>query len=79
MQPTNIINLNQPVASVVEAQPELLELLADFGFKPLKNPAMRQSVGRIVTLNQGIKLIGKNKEDLVQMLVWNGYQVEEGD
>ncbi|MGH2102927.1 DUF1858 domain-containing protein [Aerococcus urinaeequi] len=54
-------------------------MLVDLGFKPLANPAMRQSVGKVVTLKQGCKLINLPLEQLVNELQCNGYTVIGGD
>ena len=64
---------------VLDSHPELLDILVDLGFKPLANPAMRQSVGKVVTLIQGCKLINLPLEQLVNELQWNGYTVIRGD
>lgn len=64
---------------VLDSHPELLDILVDLGFKPLANPAMRQSVGKVVTIKQGCKLINLPLEQLVNELQWNGYTVIGGD
>lgn len=75
----NQVDLNRPVKQVLDSLPELLDILVDLGFKPLANPAMRQSVGKVVTLKQGCKLINLPLEQLVNELQWNGYTVIGGD
>lgn len=75
----NQVDLNRPVKQVLYSHPELLDILVDLGFKPLANPAMRQSVGKVVTLKQGCKLINLPLEQLVNELQWNGYTVIGGD
>ena len=75
----NQVDLNKPVKQVLDSHPELLDILVVLGFKPLANPAMRQSVGKVVTLKQGCKLINLPLEQLVNELRWNGYIVIGGD
>ncbi|GMR71134.1 DUF1858 domain-containing protein [Aerococcus viridans] len=75
----NQVDLNRSVKQVLDSHPELLDILVDLGFKPLANPAMRQSVGKVVTLKQGCKLINLPLEQLVNELQWNGYTVIGGD
>lgn len=75
----NQVDLNRHVKQVLDSHPELLDILVDLGFKPLANPAMRQSVGKVVTLKQGCKLINLPLEQLVNELQWNGYTVIGGD
>ena len=75
----NQVDFNRPVKQVLDSHPELLDILVDLGFKPLANPAMRQSVGKVVTLKKGCKLINLPLEQLVNELQWNGYTVIGGD
>ena len=72
----NEIDLSIPVNDTLKKNPEILDLLVDIGFKPLKNPAMRESVGRLVTLNTGCDMINIPVSQLVQELEWNGYTVK---
>lgn len=72
----NEIDLSIPVNDTLKKNPEILDLLVDIGFKPLKNPAMRESVGRLVTLNKGCDMINIPVSQLVQELEWNGYTVK---
>ena len=39
----NTIDINQPIAEVIDQHPELLETFIDLGFKPLANKAMRET------------------------------------
>lgn len=73
----NEIDLSIPVNDTLKKNPEILDLLVDIGFKPLKNPAMRESVGRLVTLNKGCDMINIPVSQLVQELEWNGYTVKD--
>ncbi len=79
----NIVDLSLPVYDTLKQHPELLDLLIQLGFKPLSNPTMRESVGRLVSLNKGCEMIHLSKEQLIQELEWNGYTVkgvkENGD
>ncbi len=73
----NSIRLDIPVEKVLQQNPELLNILVEFGFTLLENPLMRATVAKITTLEQGCQMIGKLQQDLIQTLEWNGYQVEE--
>ena len=57
----NIIDVSIPVAEVVDKHPEVLEILVELGFKPLANPLMRNTVGRM--------------DKIVRTLEANGYEV----
>ena len=71
-----MIDLDQPVFQTIETHPELLDILVDLGFKPLANPKMLNSVGKITSLRSGCKLIRLDIKKLIQTLYNNGYQVK---
>lgn len=75
----NEIKLDQAVATVLDDHPELLDLLVDMGFTPLNNPAMRETVGRVVSLKNGCKLAGIPIDQLKKTLRMNGYTISEED
>lgn len=72
-----VIDLNQVVYDVVKKNPEIIDLLVELGFKPLKNPMMLKSIGRTTTIKQGAKLIGLSLDEIKQNLEWNGYSVKD--
>ena len=71
----NTIDLSQPVANLLDKNPELLDLLVDLGFAPLANHQMRETVGRQVTLIQGAAMHGLPIERVRDILASNGYDV----
>ncbi|UUX33854.1 DUF1858 domain-containing protein [Fundicoccus culcitae] len=71
----NEIDLNISVYETLEKNPELIDLLVELGFTPLKNPLMRQTVGKATTLKQGCKMLGIDLNTLTKTLQWNGYKV----
>ena len=72
----NTIDLNVPVAEVVDQHPEGLDLLVELGFTPLANPLMRQTLGRTVSIAQGAKMKGIDLNQIVNSLKWNGYDIK---
>ena len=72
----NTIDLNIPVAEVLDQHPEVLDLLVELGFTPLANPLMQQTLGRTVSIAQGAKLKGMELNQIVNSLKWNGYDIE---
>lgn len=69
------VKLDVPVYEVVKDNPELLDLLVDLGFKPLANPSLLNSLGRVTTIRQGAQLIKLPLNNIIQQLEWNGYEV----
>ena len=72
-----IIDGNQTVYELVKEDSELKEVLVDLGLTPLNNPAMLNTVGRMMTLNDGIKQIALSREELVVGLKKANYQLKE--
>ena len=71
----NVIDLSIPVAEVIEKQPEVLDVLVELGFKPLANPVMRNTVGRVVSIKKGAAMNGIDLKEIKQTLELNGYEV----
>ncbi|MBP2621549.1 DUF1858 domain-containing protein [Streptococcus panodentis] len=71
----NVIDLSIPVAEVIDAHPEVLDILVELGFAPLANPQMRETVGRQVSLLQGAAMHGLPIEKIQSLLEANGYEV----
>lgn len=73
----NTIDINRPVADICAEHPELIDLLVNLGFKPLKNKLMRETLGRTVSLKKGAQLIDLPLDKLIKTLSFNGYQVAD--
>ena len=71
----NVIDLSIPVAEVIEKHPEVLDVLVELGFKPLANPVMRNTVGRMVSIKKGASMNGIDLDKIKQTLELNGYEV----
>lgn len=71
----NEIDLNIPVAQLFKEHPELKELLVEIGFKPLANPAMLNTLGKVTSLKAGSKLAKVPLNDIKTMLECHGYEV----
>ncbi|MEM2917900.1 MAG: DUF1858 domain-containing protein [Candidatus Altiarchaeota archaeon] len=70
------ISIDKSVFELTDQYPELIEILYEQGFLGVKNPVMRNTLGRITTLRQGIKKQGKNLEELIRILKEKGFEVE---
>lgn len=73
----NCIDLSQPIAEVLEEHPELKDILVGLGFKPLNNPAMLVTVGKVTSLKTGSRLANIPLNDIKAILFANGYEVKE--
>ncbi|HFR3410737.1 DUF1858 domain-containing protein [Streptococcus suis] len=75
----NTIDLNLPVAEIINQHPEVKDILVELGFKPLANPAMLHTVGKVTSLKMGSKMTKISLKQIQQTLEWNGYQVVGGN
>ncbi|HFH9837661.1 TPA: DUF1858 domain-containing protein [Streptococcus suis] len=75
----NTIDLNLPVAEIINQHPEVKEILVELGFKPLSNPAMLNTVGKVTSLKTGSKMTKIPLERIQQVLECNGYEVIGGE
>lgn len=71
------IDGNKTVYELIQENPNLKAVLVEIGFTPLNNDTMLQTMGRMMSLNNGIKQIGLTKEQLSEALAAAGYQLKE--
>ncbi|MCX7910716.1 MAG: DUF1858 domain-containing protein [Endomicrobia bacterium] len=70
------INLDKTVYELTEEYHELIDILAEIGFLGIKNPIVRNTLGRITTLRQGIEKQKKDLDEVVKLLKQKGFYVE---
>ncbi|WDN59202.1 DUF1858 domain-containing protein [Streptococcus parasuis] len=75
----NTIDLNLPVAEIINQHPEVKEILVELGFKPLANPAMLNTVCKVTSLKTGSKMTKIPLDRIQQVLECNGYEVIGGE
>jgi hypothetical protein len=70
MENTLIITPKTKVLELIEAYPQLEDILIDYvpAFKKLKNPLLRKTVARIATLQQAASIGNVNVADLINKL-----------
>ena len=73
----NTIYLEDSVYTTITEHPEVKDLLVEIGFKPLNQPQMVHTVGRIKNLIKGPKIAKVPLETIVETLEMNGYIVKE--
>lgn len=71
------ITIDDTIHSIAAAYPEIIDLLADFGFTQIRQPMMIQTVGRYMTLRKGCEMRGFDIELLIHYLRDHGIPVEE--
>lgn len=71
-----IVDLDATLFDVTEKYPELIDVLFEAGFMGVKNPAMRTSHGRQMTLRAGCGHLGIDQAALAAALEAKGYSVK---
>ena len=50
-----VININDKLHDIVIKYPDIKEIMVELGFKDILKPGMLQSVGKIMTIEKGVK------------------------
>ncbi|HOC80531.1 MAG: DUF1858 domain-containing protein [Bacilli bacterium] len=74
-----LISINQTVYELSQEFPEIVEILANLGFKDIVKPGMLVSVGRFVTLKQGASLRKIDMHIVKDSLINKGFSFKEKD
>lgn len=71
------IDINKTVYELTKEYPELVDILFELGFIGVKNPVVRNTLGRATTLKEGIKKQKKSLDEVVKVLKEKGFEVLE--
>ncbi len=69
------IDLKKNVYELTETYPELIEVLKEMGFLGVANPLTRKTLGKIITIPQGCKKLGKDLNEIIKKLKELGFKV----
>lgn len=72
-----IIDLNEPIATLIQNNDEIKEILFNLGFTDIIKPVMLNTVGKIMTLNKGSKFKNIDIEKIKQAFIEKGYEIKE--
>ncbi|MCI2425721.1 DUF1858 domain-containing protein [Candidatus Acetothermia bacterium] len=70
------IDLNKSVYELTKEYPELIEILVELGFLGVKNPAVRNTLGRITTIQKGCEKMGKDLNEVIEKLKSKGFEIK---
>ena len=73
-----IIDLSQTVYELCMKDPEVVDILAELGFRDIARPGMLATAGRFMTIPKGARLKGIQVDDIKAAFISRGYQVKEG-
>ena len=70
------IDLNKSVYELTEQYPELIEIFKDLGFLGVRNPITRNTLGRVTTIPQGCKKMGRELNEVIKVLTEKGFGIK---
>ncbi len=70
------IDLKKNVYELTETYPELIEVLKGMGFLGVANPIARKTLGKVITIPQGCKKLGKDLNEVIKKLEELGFKVK---
>lgn len=71
------VSLKDTVYDLIKKNPEVRELLINLGFTPLRDDAMLQTAGRMMTLGRAAKQFGLNYETIEKLMNEHGFTLKE--
>jgi len=71
----NIIRLDQTIFEISQKYPEVVDIMAEIGFKDITNPKMLKTVGKYMTIGKGTKLKNKDLDDIKEVFKGYGFEV----
>lgn len=71
------LDLKKSVYELTEEFPELIKILSEMGFMGVKNPIVRKTIGKKMTIPAGCKKQGKKLEDVLGVLKEKGFEVKD--
>jgi len=69
------VDINQRVHTIVKENPEFKDVLLEAGFDKVAKKGMLETVGRITTLKQALKMRGVALEELQKIANRHGFQL----
>lgn len=69
------LRMNQTVFEATQQYPELVGIIASWGFPQIRNAYLRRTIGSKFTINEAITELRLNKNRVVESLKNNGFEV----
>ncbi|MFC3750324.1 DUF1858 domain-containing protein [Paenibacillus sp. GCM10012306] len=72
-----VLKLDESIFELVGRHPEVMEIMAELGFRDIAKPGMLQTAGRFMTLSKGIKLKKMDPDTVKLAFEQRGFKVLE--
>ena len=70
------IDFKKTVFELTELYPELIEILKEMGFLGVKNPVIRKTVGKMMTIPKGCQKMGEDVNEVIKKLEEKGFKLK---
>lgn len=67
--------MNLTVYEATQKYPELVSIIAGWGYPQIRNAPLRRIIGGKYTLNEAIRELGLNREKIIESLKRNGFEI----
>lgn len=72
-----ILDLKKTVFELVQENPEVAEVLSSVGLKDVNNPMILETIGRRLTIPQGVSQRGASLEAVINAFKAHGFEIKE--
>lgn len=69
------IRLNETIYEITEKYPEVVDIMVELGFESIKNPIVRKTAGRMMTIPEGCKKQGIDMDIVKERFIKKGYEL----
>jgi len=73
------ISIKVPIKKIVDKHPKVQEIMVSLGFKHIADPAMLNTVGRIITIKKGVQKHKLDLEMVKETFLKEGFILEDTD
>jgi len=71
------LSINIPIKKLVDQHPIVKDIMVSLGFKHIADAAMLNTVGRIITIKEGVKRHKLDMEDVKKRFLEDGFILED--
>ena len=72
-----IVDFNKTIYELCTEDPFIIEIMKEQGFEQITKQGMLQTAGRVMTIQKGARMRGKEITDIVQTFEKHGYAVKQ--
>lgn len=72
-----VIDFNKTVYELCSENENIVEILAEIGFKDITKPGMINTAGRFMTIPKGAKAKGFDFDEIKKEFIKRGYDIKE--